>query len=453
MKFVCAGDDRRDPTAPRGESEVRFPPLALEVFMPLSARRLLALGLAVCALVATLTLIPSQPTASAQEQPYHPELVVVAFEPGTNGRARANEHARHRGRVENHMAWANLDVVRVPRGQDPAEVAAKYRRHPKVSYASPNWQVSLEGIPNDTLFSDQWGLHNTGQPVTGSFVQGVPDIDIDGPEGWDAAYGTNTYPTSGGTRVGILDSGIDLTHADLLGKTKACASAVTGLGIVTEGACSDDNAHGTHVAGTVAALTNNGLGVAGSAPNAELAIFKALNGAGVGFYADIIAGIHWLHTTGQARIINMSIGGGPQDAELDRELTEAANAGVLLVAAAGNDGDDTRNWPAYHPDVMSVGSVNQAGQKSDFSNCNNDVEIAAPGEDIWSTAPGNGYVVFSGTSMASPHVAGVASVVMWKLGLDADATRARLKSTTEDSGGCNGTGVVNLARALGVTPP
>ena len=421
--------------------------------MPVAARRLLALAVALCAVLAALALLPpDRADADPDELPYHPELVLVSFERGANERSRAADHARAGAKVENRMAWANLDVVRVPRGQDPADVAARYRRNPNVRYAQPNWKVSLVGIPNDTLFEEQWGLHNTGQPVTGSFVRGTADIDIDGPEGWDAAYGPGNYPASGGTRVGILDTGIDRSHVDLLGKTKACASAVTALGIVTNGTCSDDNLHGTHVAGTVGAITNNGVGVAGAAPNAEFAIFKGLNAAGTGFYADIVAGIHWLHTTGQAKIISMSIG-GPQDAALDRELTEAANAGALLIAAAGNDGDDTKNYPAFHPDVMSVGSVDQAGQRSNFSNCNSDVEIAAPGEDIWSTAPGNGYVTISGTSMATPHVSGVASVVMWKLGLDADATRQRLKSTTEDSGGCNGTGVVNLARALGITPP
>ncbi|HVF21214.1 MAG TPA: S8 family serine peptidase, partial [Mycobacteriales bacterium] len=307
-----------------------------------------------------------------------------------------------------------------------------------------------------TLFEDQWGLHNTDQPVTGSLVNGAPDFDVDAPEGWDAAFGPGSFPSTGGVRVGILDTGIDRTHVDLLNKTVACATANAVIGIVTEGTCSDDNLHGTHVAGTVAAITGNGVGVAGVAPNAPLAIFKALNAAGDGYYADVIAGIHWLHTKGGAKIISMSIG-GPQDSALDAELTEAAAAGVLLIAAAGNDGDATKNWPAHHRDVMSVSSVSQDGTLSWFSTCNADVEIAAPGEDIWSTFPSNTYGVISGTSMATPHVSGVASMVMWKLGLDATQTRSKLKTTTEDSGGCNGVGIVNLASALGgggsTTPP
>ena len=417
------------------------------------SRVLLIWIVAIAAVVASLAPAGAGSRAadrSATDLGYHPELVLVSFKSGASASSRANAHAALDGVVANRLGHAGIDVVRVPAGVDPAAAAAAYSRNPAVKFAQPNYVMRITGTPNDVLLSDEWGLHNTGQMVKGSLVRGVADIDIDAPEGWTAAFGATSFPSTGGTRVGIIDTGIDLGHADLLGKTKACASAVSGLGIVTNGSCADDNLHGTHVAGTIAATANNSVGVAGVAPNAELAIFKALNSAGVGFYADIVAGVHWAHTTGQAKVISMSIG-GPQDKALDAELTEASNAGALLIAAAGNDYDDTKNWPAYHSAVMSVGSVNQAGKKSDFSNCNSDVEIAAPGEDIWSTTPGNSYAVISGTSMATPHVSGVAAMVMWKKGLSASQTRSTLKSTTEDSGGCGNTGVVNLARALGST--
>ena len=396
------------------------------------------------------------PGPAAPAYPHDPDRILVAFDPGTAADARRSVHAQQGGRVENTFAHLNLDVVRIPEGTTPEQAIARYDRNPNVAYAQPNWEASLLSVPNDTLFEDQWGLHNTDQPVTGSFVNGAGDFDVDAPEGWDAAFGPGSFPSTGGVRVGILDTGIDRTHVDLLNKTVACATANAAIGLVTEGTCSDDNLHGTHVAGTVAAITGNGVGVAGVAPNAPLAIFKGLDAAGQGFYADIIAGVHWLHTKGGAKIISMSIG-GPQDSALDAELTEAAAAGVLLIAAAGNDGDATKNWPAYHRDVMSVSSVTQDGKLSSFSTCNTDVEIAAPGEDIWSTFPGNSYGVISGTSMATPHVSGVASMIMWRQGLDAAQTRTKLKSTTEDSGGCNGVGIVNLAAALGgggtTTPP
>jgi thermitase len=386
---------------------------------------------------------PARPAAGS----YDPTTLLVAFEPGTPGAERRNAHAGLGAAVENTLEWQELDVVRLPRGLDPVDAAARYERNPNVAFAELNSIATL--TTNDTLYADQWGLHNTGQRVTGSFVRGVADVDIDAPEGWDIAFGAGQLESTGGTLTGVLDTGIDRTHVDLLGRTAVCASATSAIGLVVEGTCSDDNLHGTHVAGTIAAETGNGVGVAGVAPNAPLAVFKGLNGAGTGFYADIIAGIHYLHTHG-AKVISMSIG-GPQSDALDKELSEAAAAGSLLIAAAGNDGDDTANYPAFHKDVVSVAAVDAAGKRARFSNCNSDVEIAAPGVDIWSTFPANAYGSISGTSMATPHVSGVAALLMSEKGLTAAQTRSALTSTDQGSAGCNSVGVVNLAAALGGT--
>lgn len=401
----------------------------------------------------------------AQQAAYDPHHVLVGFRPGTSAPGRAAAHAGEGGQVQNRFDHLDLDVVRVGPGEDPLVVSQRYVRNPNVAYAHPNWEVRLLSEPNDTLFAQLWGLHNTGQfggvgDDDRLLGNGTVDADIDAPEGWDNAFGTGSFPSSGGTRVGVLDTGIDRAHVDLLSKTKACAMAITALGIVTEGTCSDDHSHGTHVAGTVAAIANNSVGVAGVAPNAELAVFKALNGAGAGFYDDVIAGIHWLHTTGGARVISMSLG-GPKDKALDAELAEASKAGVLLVAAAGNDGDSTANYPAYHPDVVSVAATDRNDRSAWFSNCNSDVEVAAPGVDIWSTTPGNSYASLDGTSMATPHASGVAAMIWWtNPGWSATQVRNQLNSTADDLGSsgrdiCFGYGRVNLARALGAAaaPP
>jgi len=389
---------------------------------------------------------------------YDPTRLLVAFTPGTSTETRRAAHAGQGALVENTMPWLNLDVVTLPRGRDASDVAPRYESNPNVEFTDLNHIFKITSTPNDNLYKDLWGMHNTGQAVTGSFVRGVADADIDAPEGWTAAFGAGSFPNAGGARVGILDTGIDRTHADLLNKTKTCATANSSTGLVVNGTCSDDNLHGTHVAGTIGAEANNLAGVAGVAPNAEFAIFKGLDAAGTGFYADIVAGVHWLHTTGGAKIISMSIG-GPKDDALDRELTEAYAAGVLLIAAAGNDGDSTANYPAFHRDVVSVGAIDAAGKRARFSNCNSDVEIAAPGVDVWSTFPANAYGVISGTSMATPHVSGVAAMIAWKNGGTAAQIRSTLTSTDQGSGGCGGEGVVNLAAALAsggggtVTPP
>ena len=412
-------------------------------------RAAISLAAALCVSGAVLTSTASSMTAPAaglDVPEHHPDLVLVGFEPGTSVAERAAVHALHGSVVVNTLDWLDVDVVR--NALDPVEVSGRYEASEAVDFAHPNWKMSLLRTVNDTLFKDEWGLHNTGQTVTGSLIKGTADVDVDAPEGWDIAFGTAPIPAGGGTRVGILDTGIDLAHAELLNKTKACASAVSGTGLVVNGSCSDDNLHGTHVAGTVGAITNNGLGVAGVAPNSEFAIFKALDAAGYGFYADVVAGIHWLHTTGGVKLVSMSLG-GPKDDALDKELTEAAAAGTLLIAAAGNDGDSTANYPAFHKDVMSVAAVDAAGKRAWFSNCNSDVEIAAPGEVIWSTAPGNAYAPLDGTSMATPHVSGVAAMIMSVKGSDASTTRNTLKSSAQGNGGCSSAGIVNLAAALG----
>ena len=401
----------------------------------------LAAGPAAAALPERTAAEPARPAVGS----YDPTTLLVAFAPGTPAAERRNAHAGLGAAVANTLEWQDLDVVRLPKGLDPVDAAARYERNPNVAFTDLNSIVTLTS--NDTLYEDQWGLHNTGQPVTGSFVRGVADVDVDAPEGWDIAFGAGQLESTGGTLTGVLDTGIDRTHVDLLDRTVVCATANSGTGLVTEGTCSDDNLHGTHVAGTIAAQTGNGIGVAGVAPNAPLAVFKGLNGAGTGFYADIIAGIHYLHTHG-AKVISMSIG-GPQSDALDKELTEAAASGALLIAAAGNDGDSTANYPAFHRDVVSVAAVDAAGKRASFSNCNSDVEIAAPGVDIWSTFPGNGYGAISGTSMATPHVSGVAAMLMSEKGLTAAQTRSALTGTDQGSAGCNGVGVVNLAAALG----
>ena len=420
--------------------------------MPIGTRILPGLaGLAAACAFALPAAEAAAPAPAVHD--HHATTLLVGFDDTATPAQRAAAHGRVGARLATTIG-GDVDVVTLPDGLAPLAASSRYAGLPGVDYAHPNWRVRLLSTPNDTLYKDEWGLHNSGQRVTASLVRGADDVDVDAPEGWAAAFGAGSFPSSGGTRVGILDTGIDRTHVDLLNKTKACATANTALGIVTDGTCSDDNLHGTHVAGTVAAIANNGVGVAGVAPNAELAVFKGLDAAGYGFYADIVAGVHWLHTKGQARIISMSLG-GPQDSALDQELSEAYAAGTLLIAAAGNDYDATKNWPAYHPDVMSVSSVSQNGAKSDFSTCNGDVEIAAPGEDVWSTFPHNTYGVISGTSMATPHVAGVAAMAMWSKGLSHTQTRSLLKSSAQGSGGCNGVGIVNLAGALGgsTTPP
>jgi thermitase len=345
------------------------------------------------------------------------------------------------------VSGVGAKVVRVD--GDPAAVARRLNRSALVAYAEPNYILRTQAIPNDPLFSQLYGMHNTGQ--TG----GRPDADIDAPEGWDAA-GLGAFPATGGVKIGVVDTGIDQTHPELSGKVANCADAVGGM--LIEGTCIDDNMHGTHVAGTIAAKANNATGVAGVAFNANFAICRALRtAAGTGLTSDVAACINWVHARG-AKVISMSLGGGDsttlRNAVVNAWKGGAAN-GSVLVAAAGNDGNSTVNFPAGYPEVVSVAATDHNDARASFSNTNADVEVAGPGVSVLSTIPGGLYARLSGTSMATPHASGVAGV-LWQLfpGDTAAGIRGRLTAAVDDLGPAGrdtsfGFGRVNLCKAAG----
>jgi thermitase len=200
----------------------------------------------------------------------------------------------------------------------------------------------------------------------------------------------------------------------------------------------DDNMHGTHVAGTISARANNDVGVAGVDPGAGFAICKALRtAAGTGLTSDVANCINWTHTSG-AKVISMSLGGGEsttlRNAVLNAWKGGAAN-GSVLIAAAGNDGDATLNYPAAYAEVVSVAATDHNDARVSFSSVNPDVEIAPPGVSVLSTIPGGQYARLPGTSMATPHVSGVAGV-LWQLfpGDTAAGIRGRLSAAVDDKG-------------------
>jgi thermitase len=339
---------------------------------------------------------------------------------------------------------------------DPKRLAASLRRSRLVTYAEPNFILRATAIPNDPLFGQLYGLNNTGQ--TG----GTPDADVDAPEGWDAA-GLGAFPSAGGAKVGIVDTGIRSTHEDLTGKVANCAQSIGVIpgviaGSIREGSCTDDNGHGTHVAGTITANANNGRGVAGVAFNSPLAICRALSGpVGVGTTADVANCITWVHDKG-AKVISMSLGGGASST-LQQSVSYAwqnggAN-GSVLVAAAGNDGDATLNYPAAYNNVVSVAATDNRDQRASFSNANGDVEVAAPGVDVLSSynSSDTSYTTLSGTSMATPHASGTTAII-WDSYPSASAAQivAKLDAATDDLGAAGrdtsyGFGRVNLFKA------
>lgn len=250
--------------------------------------------------------------------------------------------------------------------------------------------------------------------------------------------------TGRGIKVGVLDTGIDYMHEDL---------RVIGGATFVEGSTDylDDNGHGTHVAGTVAAL-NNTIGVLGTATQASLYAIKVLDEYGSGNYSDVVAGIEWA-ITNQINILNMSFGGSSSSLTLQAAVDKAYNSGLLLIASAGNNGYDrkgTITYPAAYDSVIAVGAVDQNNKRASFSSVGRELELMAPGVEIQSTIPG-GFAVKSGTSMAAPHVTGVAAL-LWeaKSGLTNVQVRNTLNITATWLGDAfsYGNGIVDAQAAI-----
>src|SRR3954466_3700465 len=376
------------------------------------------------------------------------DTVIVQFRPGVTPAQQAVVLAG--APVIGTIYGTTTKVVRV---SNPVGAAARLNRSGLVQYAEVNKILRVTAVPNDPRFGELYGLNNTGQ--TG----GTADADIDAPEGWDAA-GLGAFPSTGGVKVGVVDTGILATHEDLAGKLANCAQSrgVGGIlaGSIREGSCADDNGHGTHVSGTITGNANNGKGVAGVAFNSRLAMCRALGGPlGSGTTADVANCITWDADQG-VRVISMSLGGG--DSTTLHQAVQYAwknGNGALIVAAAGNDGDATLNYPAAYSEVVSVAATDNHDARASFSNANSDVEIAAPGVNVLSTYgdSNTSYTTLSGTSMATPPVAGVGAVIRDPTPtFTAAQARSKLDASVDDLGAPGrdtsfGFGGVNLVKA------
>ena len=312
--------------------------------------------------------------------------------------------------------------------------------------------TALEKNPNIRYVEE----NGTMQALDQTLPWGVDRVDA------DVAHANGE--TGNGADIAIVDTGIDDDHPDLqanLGTGKAFVSCGNGGYFGNCGysgnnnACnepwSDDNDHGTHCAG-IADAVDNSRGVKGVSTEATLHAVKVLDCAGSGSFSDIAAGIEYVANQGWD-VASLSLGGSSGSSALKDAVEYAQGQGVLLVAAAGNDGSCTNcvGYPAAYDEVMAVSSTNSNDNLSSFSSQGPQVEIAAPGSDIYSTVPG-GYETFSGTSMACPHVAGAGGQLMANGATNGDA-RSQLKSTAENINlGSNesGSGLLDVADALGL---
>lgn len=325
-------------------------------------------------------------------------------------------------------------------GVSPDMVHSVLAANPHVAGFEQDVVHQFNVMPNDSLASQLWGLENTGQ--TG----GNSDADIDAAAAWGISTGSRDVV------VAVIDTGVDWRHPDLAANLWINAGETAngldddGNGLVDDiygynfaantGNPMDDNGHGTHVAGTIAAVGNNGVGVAGINWSGSIMALKFLRADGSGTTSDAIRAIHYatmqrLRFGVNVRVINMSWGGGGFSAALRDAIQAASNAGILSVAAAGNSARDNDLSPQYPSSyevstLVAVAATDSRDQLARFSNYGaTSVDLAAPGVSILSTYPNNRYVALSGTSMATPHVAGVAALA-WSVA--PNATVAEIKS-------------------------
>ncbi len=424
-------------------------------------------------------------SSSAAPVSYVPGEILVKFRSGTTPETIEGFRARMKTSVMRKSDLSGVQLLSLPSDLSVEKALSSYRSRPDVLYAEPNYiRRASATFPNDARFNEQWGLYNAGQVInTTPPFMGTPGADIHAPEAWDIFQSEGRDPgvTPDGTPliVAVIDSGIDYTHPDLFPNIWANTGdpwsnaqyPSTGNGLDDDGndfkddfhgwnfvgtqSCTvdasnncdctsddpvgnndpmDDNGHGTHVAGIVAAVGNNHIGIAGVLWKAQIMPLKILDANGCGSIGDEIQAIDYAIKNG-ARVINASFGAPGLSSSEEDAIRAANNAGIVFVAAAGNESSDNDKLPIYPasfdlPNVISVAATDSNDRLSSVSNFGkNRVAIAAPGDCVFSTTPQGLFTLrgensctnrpitfvfayITGTSMAAPHVSGVAGLLL-----------------------------------------
>jgi type VII secretion-associated serine protease mycosin len=382
--------------------------------------------------------------------------VVVKYKSGASESAIRSFHQRFALSTVRDVSALGMGVLGLPTGLAADAAIAKLQGHAAVDYVEPDYMFTLPkrvaarkaplapvrrlagiGLAEDGRVSEEWGMMKIGMP--------------------------SVWPVNGGNPrvvVAVIDTGVDPRHPDLANALVPGTSVLAG-----SSGPDDDHGHGTHVSGVIAASANDGRGISGIAPNCKIMPVKVLNHEGKGDTGDIVTGLIWAVNHG-AKVVNMSLGGTGGSRALMAAVQYAQAKDVLVVAAMGNEGANSQEYPAGYPGVMAVGATDPQDQQADFSNFGTWISVAAPGTDILSTLPTRavtvvrdegketGYDVMDGTSMASPFVAGLAALVRSaNPQLTAAQVKSRIEKTSDDLGARGfdekfGWGRINAVRAL-----
>ncbi len=384
--------------------------------------------------------------------PTVPGEIVIKYKPGLAAQSRQQISAQFQLQTLNTIGRPEMgiELVKTQNESETQAILDQLNRNPNVLYAEPNFVIRLSPeqlgpqfampqarpktptAPNDPMFEEQYA-HKVSNSLAG----------------WKISQGSKKVT------IAIVDTGVDLKHPDLAGKIVAGRDIVDG-----DDQALDGHGHGTHCAGISAAITNNGVGVAGFAPNLQIMPVRVLDDRGSGTSADVANGIIWAADHG-AEVISMSLGGRGNPKVKSDAVQYALDQDSVLVAAMGNYGDNSQIFPAAQEGVISVGATDSGDKRASFSQYGTWIDISAPGVNILSTFPGNSnsmnrkdYGSISGTSMATPAVAGVVGLIRSVFpDMNREQVRAQLIQGTDDLGEPGydiyyGHGRINVAKAL-----
>ena len=381
----------------------------------------------------TAALAAAGAPAAHAATPVYSQRLVVGYAPGVSDDRGRQAVERHGGEVLRRLGALRSAIVR-PRGRLAAEaLARRLRADGRVRFAERDFLVSGSEQPNDPLYASQYALDQPNTPVG----------DVAAPLAWDRQTQCS--------KVAVLDSGVDKDHPDLRPNLWKNSGETSGNGkdddhngfiddvygadmLDGKGSGLDENGHGTHVAGIIAAAGNNSAGVSGICWKASVMSVKFLDEHGRGGTADAIDAFEYAIHEG-AKILNCSFGTSSKSSALQDAVEHAKKAGALLIVAAGNDGDNIESKPAYPAaftdgNILTVAASTKSDTLASFSNYGSkSVDVAAPGDHILSTLPDGKYGDKSGTSMAAPLVAGAAAMLRQS---DSKATYSQLRTALRE---------------------
>lgn len=349
------------------------------------------------------------------------EQIIIRYKPNADLEALRQQYDALGAGKQDELVNLRMNVIKVPKLARAAVIKA-LSSNPNIEFVEADSVQSVDvTTPNDPEYSQQWAWTKTQTNLAWDTAKGSPDMV-----------------------VAVIDSGINFDHPEFAGKTVAGIDYVNNDNDPT-----DDNKHGTAVSGVIAALTNNGVGVASGCWNCRIMPVKVMGNDGKGATSNIVKGIQYAADKG-AKIINMSIGGSGTSAAQESAIKYAAGKGAVLVASAGNNGNDEPQRPAIYPETISVAATDQADKLTSYSSFGPHIDIAAPGQARTAAHDGPTYITINGTSFSAPTVSAIIGL-LWSAVPNATPAQLRdaIQTTTEPC--CEGKiagGRINAAKAL-----